>query len=438
MGDAFSIDEALRQAKDSYISTFPESQTRYEEALEVMPGGNTRSVLFTAPFPVFMKKGKGNRLWDCDGNEYLDLVGELTAGLYGHSHPRLRQALLSAYDTTGISLGATTTEEMRFARLICGRFPSIEHIRFCNSGTEANLYALSVARRVTGKRKVIAFDGGYHGGVLGFAHGVGENNVDPGDWVLGEYNNVENAKNLIQDTPEVAAVIVEAMQGAGGCIPASLEFLKTVQDAAASRGVIFILDEVMTSRLHPTGLQGKYALKPDLTTLGKYLGGGLAFGAFGGRRSLLSAYDPRLATSLAHSGTFNNNSLAMSCGYVGLSEIYTAERATELNALGDSFRESLQDVARGTKLVVTGIGAVMNIHFMSNGQAPACAADLEAHSVSGLKKLFWYWSLSKGFWITERGMMSIILDTEKSELDTFVEAVKGFVKRYQNLLQIKL
>ncbi|KAH8891140.1 acetylornithine aminotransferase [Thozetella sp. PMI_491] len=399
-----------------------------------MPGGNTRSVLFNEPFPIFMKTGKGNRLWDYDGHEYVDFVGELTAGLYGHSNPILQKTLLSTYENTGVNLGATTVEEMRFAELICRRFPGLEQLRFCNSGTEANLYALSIARHLTGKRKVIAFDGGYHGGVLSFGHGIAGNTVDQADWVLGTYNHVEEVKELLETTPGVAAVIVEAMQGAGGCIPATVDFLKTIQDTAAKCGIIFILDEVMTSRLHPHGLQGKYSLDPDITTLGKYIGGGLSFGAFGGRASLLTAYDPRLATSLPHSGTFNNNTLGMNCGYVGLSEIYTPEVAIELNALGDYFRTELQEVAKYTKMVVTGVGAVLTIHFLDNGKAPSCGDDLHHHSVGGLKKLFWYWCLSKGFWITERGMLSLILGTTKVEVDLYVAIVKQFVQQHARLL----
>jgi glutamate-1-semialdehyde 2,1-aminomutase len=164
---------------------------------------------------------------------YVDFVGELTAGLYGHSNPLLKQALLSTYENVGINLGASTAEEVRFAEVICRRFPSIEHVRFCNSGTEANLHALGIARFSTGKRKVIVFEGGYHGGVLGFGHGVAKNNVDPGDWVLGTFNDVNGTEDLIRNTPGVAAVLVEAMQGSGGCIPASIEFLEAIQRVAA-------------------------------------------------------------------------------------------------------------------------------------------------------------------------------------------------------------
>ncbi|KAH8175170.1 aminotransferase class-III domain-containing protein [Sarocladium implicatum] len=431
-----TVEGALARANKSYTLRLPNSKAQHESATEVLPGGNTRSVLYTDPFPICMKRGSGNRLWDLDNHEYIDLVGELTAGLYGHSHPLLRHVLISTFDEVGISFGASNTQEVELARLICHRFTSIQQVRFCNSGTEANLYALSVARQVTGKRKVIAFKGGYHGGVLSFAHGIANNTVDRDDWVLGAFNNVDEARELISGTPDVAAVIVEAMQGAGGCLPASVEFLETIQATAKECSVLFILDEVMTSRLHPNGLQGMHSLDPDLTTLGKYMGGGLAFGAFGGKEEYLSVYDPRRPSSLPHSGTFNNNTLAMACGAVGLAQIYTPQVAERHNALGDHFRTSLQEVARGTRMVITGIGAVLTFHFLRDGRTPTCEADLETQSIDGLKKLFWHWCLSAGFWITQRGMLSIVLGTTAEELDQFVETVRLFREEYAPFLEL--
>ncbi|KAH7026725.1 putative glutamate-1-semialdehyde 2,1-aminomutase [Microdochium trichocladiopsis] len=431
-----TLDGAIKWAKAAYTQRLPASKSQYESATRFLPGGNTRSVLFNDPFPIFMKRGQGNRLWDLDGHEYVDFVGELTAGLYGHSNPILKETIASTYENVGISFGASTTQEVALAQLICERFPSIEQLRFCNSGTEANLYALSIARVVTGKNKILAFKGGYHGGVLSFGHGIAKNTVDRDDWVLGTYNDVEEVTKLIASTPGLAAVIVEAMQGAGGCIPATVEFLEAIQATAKKCGVLVILDEVMTSRLHPHGLQGKYSLDPDLTTLGKYIGGGLAFGAFGGKSEHLAVYDPRRASSVAHSGTFNNNTLAMSCGAVGLSQIYTPDVSQQHNELGDYFRTSLQTVAEGTKMVVTGIGAVLTIHFLENGLAPVREADLDEQTVSGLKTLFWHWCLSRSFWITERGMLSIILGTTREELDGFVETARLFVAEYRHLLAI--
>jgi glutamate-1-semialdehyde 2,1-aminomutase len=166
-------------------------------------------------------------------HRYFDFVGELSAGLYGHSNPQIHNSITSTLKNSGVNLGATTQEETRFAELICDRFPAIEQLRFCNSGTEANLYAIAVARHVTSKRKVVVFEGGYHGGVLSFGHGIASSNVDINDWKLGQYNDVEGTMELLQNQTDVAAVIVEGMQGAGGCIPATEEFLKAIQTTAA-------------------------------------------------------------------------------------------------------------------------------------------------------------------------------------------------------------
>jgi glutamate-1-semialdehyde 2,1-aminomutase len=231
--------------------------------------------------------------------------------------------------------------------------------------------------------KIIVFSGAYHGGVLSFVHGLAGNNVDKSDWIIGKYNDTEGAQRLISDNKgRAAAVIVEGMQGAAGCIPGTGAFLHGIQAAAKANGMLFILDEVMTSRLAPGGLQSvilsphsNTGLKPDITTLGKYIAGGMTIGAFGGREELLSIYDPRENSAmngpersfqpLSHSGTFNNNTLAMNVGLAVLSDVYTPEACTELNAMGDWFRQSILDRCQGTKMIVTGIGAVCNIHFLS-------------------------------------------------------------------------
>ena len=163
LGNA-DIDTALRDAKEAYVARNPQSLARYVEALGVMPGGNTRTVLHYAPFPVAMARAEGCRLWDMDGHEYVDFLGEYTAGIYGHSHPVIRAALDKALDS-GINFGASNMTEAKFARAICDRF-GLERVRLTNSGTEANLLAITVATIFTGRKKVMVFDGGYHGGIF--------------------------------------------------------------------------------------------------------------------------------------------------------------------------------------------------------------------------------------------------------------------------------
>ncbi|KZF20102.1 putative glutamate-1-semialdehyde 2,1-aminomutase [Xylona heveae TC161] len=432
-----ALDEILGAAREQFSERLPKSRQQHENAATVLPGGNTRSVLYTEPFPICMKRGVGNRLFDIDENEYLDLAGELTAGLYGHSHSVIREAITSTLENVGLSLGASNLLETQLAKLIIERFPSVERIRFCNSGTEANLYALSVARYFTRKRKVLVFEGGYHGGVLSFAHGVATNTVDPQDWIVGRYNDAQGVKALIENTPDLAAVLVEAMQGAGGCIPGELQFLQTIQTCAKEKGVVFILDEVMTSRLSPGGLQSSLSLSPDLTTMGKYIGGGLPFGAFGGKEELMSTYDPRIGSNPSHSGTFNNNTLTLAAGYAGLAHVYTPDVNVKLNAMGDGFRERLNHAMRGTKMVVTGIGAVMTIHFIPSGEAAKkTGIQLEEESIIELRDLFWFWCVEKGFWFVRRGMVALTLGTTEEELDSFVGTVESFIKHYDKLVLV--
>lgn len=202
-------------------------------------------------------------------------------------------------------------------------------------------------------------------------------------------------------------------------------------------GALFILDEVMTSRLAPSGLQSTLSLNPDLTTFGKYLGGGLAFGAFGGRTDVMSVYDPRVQKSLAHSGTFNNNTLAMHAGYAGLHDVYTPEVCVEFTKLGDSFREKLNEACEGTNCCFSGIGTVMTVHFSAMGNIKESdvtrGEDLKENW--DLKDLFWMEMMEDGYWITRRGMMAMILGTPEEELDRFVEAVRAFLKSHENLVK---
>jgi glutamate-1-semialdehyde 2,1-aminomutase len=211
----------------------------------------------------------------------------MTAGLFGHSQPLIRNTIIETIDTVGLNLGANNTKEAEYAALLCSRF-ALDRIRFCNSGTEANLHALAAARHFTGRRKIVVFAGGYHGAVLSFGGGrAAPNNVDLDDWIFARYNDIESAQKAIRQEG-VAAVILEGMQGAGGAIPGTAEFLHAVQQAAKESSVLFILDEVMTSRLSPGGIAGKLDLEPDLKTFGKYLGAGLAIGAFGGRADVMA------------------------------------------------------------------------------------------------------------------------------------------------------
>ncbi|OAL56762.1 PLP-dependent transferase [Pyrenochaeta sp. DS3sAY3a] len=428
--------EALEAAKSRYVERNIKSLQLHHEAAMSLPGGNTRSVLFTAPFPVFLKSGKGYRVTSEDGHTYTDLVGELTAGLYGHSQPIIQDVLVDTIKNVGLNLGGTTTLETRHAALICARF-NLDLVRFTNSGTEANLHAILGAKRFTGKRKVVVFTAGYHGGCFTFPDTrPAENVVDRDDWIIAEYNNIQDTIEKIEGSDDVAAVVIEGMQGRGPCIVGEHDFLRQVQASAAKAGAVFILDEVQTSRLAPGGLQELVGLKPDITTLGKFLGGGITFGAFGGRAEIMRLYDPRQANPLGHSGTFNNNTLGMAAGYTGLSQVFTPAVSVEFNAMGDKFRSALQDLAKGTKMTVTGLGTILGIHFLHDGKKELRSFRDRKEDID-LLRLFWFEMMEDGFWITERGSLALILGTPWEVLEGFLDAVRSFLERHESLVSLQ-
>ena len=265
-----NIDAALVEARERFTERNSKSKALYEEACSAMPGGNTRTVLFYAPFPVAIASGAGCRLRDADGHDYIDFLGEYTAGLYGHSHPTIRAAIDRALDG-GINLSGHNLVEAKLARTVCDRFPSLDLVRFTNSGTEANLMALATATVATGRRKILVFEGGYHGGVFYFSGGGSPINA-PYDFVLGRYNDVKRTRELLEEHgQELAAILVEPMLGGGGCIPGERDFLLALREGATRHGAVLIFDEVMTSRLSPGGLQEALGIIPDMTTLGEGL-----------------------------------------------------------------------------------------------------------------------------------------------------------------------
>ncbi len=425
------LDSALAEARESYVARNPKSLARFVEATAVMPGGNTRTVLFYAPFPLGFARGEGALLEDLDGRTYIDFLGEFTAGIYGHSHPVIRRAIEAALDG-GINLGGHNLLEARFARAVTTRF-GLERARFTNSGTEANLMALATAVAATRRRKVLVFRGGYHGAVFTFAAGGSPINV-PHEFLVGRYNDAPAASALIAGhAPDLAAVVVEPMQGGGGCIPAEPDFLAALRAAASNAGAVLIFDEVMTSRLAPHGLAVALGIRPDLTTLGKYIGGGMSFGAFGGRAALLDLFDPRRPDALPHAGTFNNNVLTMAAGLAGLTEVYTAAAAEALSARGEALRARLNALCRraAAPLQFTGIGSMMTAHFTAD---PIRSPEDVAGTDPRLKEIFFFDLLAAGIWIARRGMINLSLPIGDSECDRLTAVVEEFLETRRPLL----
>jgi glutamate-1-semialdehyde 2,1-aminomutase len=422
-----SLDVALEKIRDRYVAANPRSRAAHEEAARVLPGGNTRTTLFYSPFPLTMAGGAGCRLTDLDGHTYVDLLGDYTAGLYGHDHPVIREAVDAALDG-GWNLGAHGTGEARLAAVLCERFPGLELVRFTNSGTEANLLALATATTHTGRSTVLVFRGSYHGSVLSFADGAFPLNV-PHRFVVGEYNDDTGTARLVDRyAHDLAAILVEPVLGSGGCIPARPEFLALLRRRADETGALLVFDEVMTSRMSGGGMQELLGITPDLTTLGKYTGGGMSFGAFGGRAEVMARFDPRRADSLAHAGTFNNNVLSMAAGHAGLTRVFTPAASRELFDRGERLRRRLNDLARDHAVPVqwTGLGSMMTVHFQTG--PVTSARDLRPTPVH--RELFHLDMLSRGFHLARRGMIALSLAVTDQDCADFHAAVDAFLTEH--------
>ena len=326
-----------------YHQITPRSRAAWENAKQHLPGGDSRTSIFWAPYPVFADHGQGCRLWDLDGTERIDFANSMTSLILGHADPHV-VAAVQEQATKGLVYNAPNQHQVELAQLLCDRIPSMDMVRFTNSGTEATMNTLRGARAFTGRTKYAKAEGGYHG-----THNDVEVNVrtDPAqagdprrpqpvpgvaglppevvDQVLIlPYNDTDSTRRLLEEhRGQLAAVMVEPVLGGSGMIPADPDYLTMLRDYTASDGSILIFDEVISYRVAPGGSQEYYGVTPDMTALGKIIGGGMAVGAFGGRHDIMAQFDPTQGPKVDHSGTFNANPMTMVAGTATLNPAST-------------------------------------------------------------------------------------------------------------------
>ena len=357
------------------------SEKLFKEAIKYIPGGvnsPVRAFKSVGGSPLFIKKGSGSKFWDVDGNEFIDYIGSWGPHLFGHNPDFIKKALLEAIEN-GTSFGAPTELEVNLAKLITELVPSIEMVRMVNSGTEAAMSAVRAARGFTKRDKFIKFEGCYHGHAdhflikagsgaltLGTPTSPGVTTRNAADTLLADYNNIYSIKKLIATNKnEIAAVIIEPVAGNMGVVKADHEFLKQLKEICEEEEIVLIFDEVMTGfRVTKGGAQELLGIKPDLTTFGKIIGGGLPVGAFGGKKEIMEMVSP--SGPIYQAGTLSGNPLAMSAGLAALTyikdhpEIYNLlEEKSKF--LEEGFNENLKSLKK--KFAFNRVGSMMTLFF---------------------------------------------------------------------------
>ena len=377
----------VQREVEQYVARTPSSRRLHQEAVNYLPGGTSRAAHYFDPHPVYAERGEGHYVYDVDGNKYLDFGNNATSLILGHAHPDVVEAMQRAV-AAGYSFSNPVESQTRLARLLCERIPSMDSVRFTNSGTEATLNAIRAARAFTRKHKIAKFEGTYQGAheyaTISHRVPVGRLNPDgptvvhdyPGqppslleDVIVLRYNNLEESERILRENcDDLSCVIMEPVASVLGHIPARPEFLKGMRDLTRKMGIILIFDEVQSARVSPGGAQELLEVVPDMTALGKTVGGGTPAGAFGGRGDLMALFDPRgEGPVVLHAGTFNANPVTMAAGEATLSRL-TSPVYEQLAQVGESLRGKLRAVLDEFEIPnqVTGIASLFGLHFTAN------------------------------------------------------------------------
>jgi glutamate-1-semialdehyde 2,1-aminomutase len=448
--------EAVTRFKErvtaEYIKRYPESATLHARAQGALPGGDTRTITFFHPFPLYIERGSACRLHDVDGYRLLDLLSNYTSMIWGHAHPKILEAI-QAQAARGTGFAAPTESQAALGEMICQRLPSVERVRFANSGTEAAMHAVRAARAFTGRGKIVKMEGGYHGsadfveisvhpdltdaGPASRPRAVPDSKGIPaataGDVIVAPFNDEAAVEAIVRKHyQEIAALIVEPVLGTAGTIPPHRGFLAYLREVTKELGIVLIFDEVITFRLGYHGAQGLYGVQPDLTVLGKIIGGGLPVGAFGGRGDIMRLFAPDRRGALVQSGTFNANPVTMAAGIAGLQLLDPGE-IDRINRLGDQLRAGLQTLFDSAPVParVTGVGSLMTLLFTDaeiRNYRDAATSDRELTSAFHLALLL------EGVFSAPRGLMVTSLAMTEAEVGEALAAARSALDRLATAL----
>ena len=395
------------------------SRALFRRAQQTLPGGNTRTGVHVAPFPVYMDHGRGAYVTDVDGNRRLDLVNNASALILGHAHPAVVTAL-QQQSARGTAFFAPTPVEIELAELLQERIPSLERLRFCSSGSEAVLNTLRVARAATGRPRIAKFEGAYHGvadpAMISYVPPLGESLGHPAQPVsvpssaglapgtaesvlVLPFNDPDVSERLIHaHAAELAAVIVDPLSTAAGMTEPAPGFLERLRTVTSELGIVLVFDEIVSFRAGPGGAQEAYGVRPDLTCLAKVVAGGTPGGVFGGRADLMALYDPTAgAPAIPQSGTYNGNPLVVAAGLATLRTMSAAAYA-QIAARTARLGAGLQDAFAAAEVTATvvAIGSLLRIYFL-----PAAPRNYREAAADDTQRQRWLY-----FWLMNRGIVT--------------------------------
>jgi glutamate-1-semialdehyde 2,1-aminomutase len=438
---------ASQTIKEDILTRFRErtNEAEYHDARarKRLPGGDTRNASYYTPYPAYMERGEGCYLYDCDGNEYVDFLNNYTSLIHGHAHPAVVRAAQAQMER-GTVLCSPAVLTYQHAELLCDRVASMEMVRYCNSGTEATLFAIRAARAFTKKDIIIKMEGGYHGShdlvevsivpdleerELPAPHvegaGISQSTLD--HVLIAPFNDLNAVETLLKKHEgRVAAIILEPIIGSLGMIKPQPGYLQGLRELADRFGVLLVFDEVVTFRLSTGGFQAIEGVEPDLTALGKIIGGGFPVGAFGGRQDIMAPFDPNYsdrAERIGHSGTFNGNNVTMAAGIAALNN-YDRKTVDHINALGDRLRDGFNRAfkEKGIKGQCTGLGSLNQVHWRDGDILAARDTVVGIMGSGDLQRLLHLELLNRGVFSAPRGMFVISTPMTEREVDSAIEA----------------
>jgi len=442
-----------KQIIERYVAAHRKSESYFERGKAFLPGGIPRNVSYYSPFPIVIERGEGSRVFDVDGNEYIDFCNNFASLILGHAHPEVVAAVQKQL-MKGSAHATATPLTFEYAELLCNRFPAVEQIRFCNSGTEAALAAMRLARAFSGKNKILKMEGGFHGlsdyaeisthppldkagdparpnsiaDVIGIPPAVTE------QVVIAPFNQKQATGDIIEEHREdLAAVFVEPMMGTAGLIEPLDGYLEFLRDITSRYKILLVFDEIISARLAYGGAHERFQVTPDLCLLGKIIGGGFPVGAVGGRRDVMSLVAPP-NNPVSHSGTFSGNPITLAAGMATMKRL-THQDYDDLESKGQRVKEQAGAIFNrlGIKAYISGLGSAISMHFS--------AQPIHDYRQAALAKDFQFTPsllnlalLNRGIMLTVRGSLFISVANTMEEIDRFLEALENSLKEIRPVI----